>query len=236
MDQPAWKKMRNMHIHPDNAVLPNDMTMTGNVFRRNICYYTDPASRLLKLRDMPLHHNELHHNEFDNNVYWHAGLPIETGESGVKGTTGPNLAPNSGFESGQAGAIPADWRWQVRPGDSKAAVDRDVHFEGEQSVRIEGGGTVNKPDGQVLVPNFVSSDIPLQPGRTYRLTARIKAADPETEFSMMPQSYKAGAYFWGKGMSGKAGTEWKQYDALFTFPGPGDQQLPRGDEDSPHPL
>ncbi|WP_231615631.1 DUF4886 domain-containing protein [Novipirellula artificiosorum] len=218
MDQPAWKKMRNMHIYPDKAVLPNDMTMTGNVFRRNICYFTDPGSRLLNLRYMPLDHNE-----FDYNVYWHAGLPIETGASGVKGTTGPNLAPNSGFESGQPGAIPSDWQWQVRPGDSKAAVVRDVHFEGEQSVRIEGGGTVNKPDGQVLVPNFVSSEIPLEPGRTYRLTARIKAAAADTEFSMMPQSYEAGAYFWAEGTSGRVGTEWKPYEVLFTFPGPGDR-------------
>ncbi len=217
MDQPAWKQMRNMHVHPNDAVLPNDMTMTGNVFRRNICYYTQPDSRLLRLRSMPLDHNQ-----FDHNVYWHGGLPIETGESGVKGTTGPNLVTNASFEVGQPGAVPADWRWQVRPGDSRAAVDRGVHCAGTQSVRIEGGGTVKRGDGQVLVPNFVSTDIPLQPGRTYRLTAQIKAADPDTEFSMMPQSYQAGEYFWAKGMTGKAGTEWKQYEALFTFPGPGE--------------
>lgn len=29
MDQPAWKAMRNMHVHPHDAVLPNGMTMTG---------------------------------------------------------------------------------------------------------------------------------------------------------------------------------------------------------------
>lgn len=216
MDQPAWKKMRNMHIHPNDAVLPNGMTMTGNVFRHNICYYTDPASRLLKLRDMPLDHNE-----FDENLYWHAGLPIETGQSGVKGAIGPNLAPNPSFEDGEPGALPPGWRWQVRPNDSKAAVDREVHCDGKQSVRIEGRGTVERPDGQVLVPNFVSSEVPLEPGRTYRLTARIRAAEPDTEFAMMPQSYKAGAYFWGKGMTGKAGTEWLEHEAIFTFPGPG---------------
>jgi hypothetical protein len=165
----------------------------------------------------------LDHNAFDYNLYWHAGMPIETGESGVKGTIGPNLAPNPSFEAGDPGAVPADWRWQVRPNDSDAAVDQTVHCEGKRSVRIEGRGTVTRPDGQVLVPNFVSTEIPLEPGRTYRLTARIRAAQPDTEFSMMPQSYKAGAYFWSKGTSGKADAEWKQYDALFTFPGPGDR-------------
>lgn len=217
MNQPAWKQMRNMNIHPNDAVLANGMTMTGNVFRRNICYYTDPDSRLLKLRSVPLDHNE-----FDYNLYWHAGLPIETGQSGVKESIGPNLVPNSGFEAGAPGAVPSDWRWQVRPNDSKAEVDRGVRCDGKQSVRIEGRGTVKKPNGQVLVPNFVSSEIQLKQGHTYRLTARIKAAKPSTEFSMMPQSYKAGAYFWAKGMSGKAGTEWKQFEAIFRFPGPGD--------------
>ena len=218
MNEPAWKKMRNMHIHPNDAVLPNDMTMTGNVFRRNICSYTDPESRLLKLRSLPLDHNE-----FDYNVYWHNGLPIETGESGIKGTTGPNLVPNPSFETGKPGALPADWKWQVRPGDSKAAVDRQERCEGKQSLRIDGGGITKRPNGQVLVPNFVSTDIPLEPGRTYRLTARIKAAKPDTEFSMMPQAYKAGAYFWAKGTTGKAGTQWQQVEALFKFPGPGDR-------------
>ena len=218
MNQPAWKKMRNMHIHPNDAVLPNGMTMTGNVFRRNICYYTDPASRLLKLRSLPLDHTE-----FDYNLYWHGGLPIETGQSGVKETTGPNLAPNPSFEVGEPGAVPSDWRWQVRPNDSEAEVDRGARCDGKQSVRIDGRGTITKPNGQVLVPNFVSSDIPLKQGQTYRLTARIRSDKPGTEFSMMPQSYKAGAYFWAKGMSGKAGTEWKQYDAIFKFPGPSDR-------------
>ena len=35
--------MRNMHIHPKDAVLPNGLTMSGNVFRRNIVYYCDPT-------------------------------------------------------------------------------------------------------------------------------------------------------------------------------------------------
>ena len=217
MGQPAWQKMRNMHTHPNDAVLPNGMVMTGNVFRRNICYYTDPDSRLLKLRTMPFDRNE-----FDYNLYWHQGLPVKTGQHAIKETVGPNLAPNPGFEEGEPGAIPAGWRWQVRPNDSKAAADADVQFSGKQSVRIEGRGTTS--DGkQTLCPNFVSADIPVKLGQIYRLTARIKAAEPNTAFGMMPQSYIAKVYFWAKGMSAKAGTEWQECDVMFKFPAPGDR-------------
>jgi len=70
-DQPAWRNMRNMNIHPNDAVLPNGMIMTGNVFRRNIVYYTDPQAKLMQLRTVPFDHNE-----WDFNLYWHQGLPL----------------------------------------------------------------------------------------------------------------------------------------------------------------
>jgi hypothetical protein len=70
-DQPAWKNMRNMNIHPKDAVLPDGLIMTGNVFRRNIVYYSDPNAKLLQLRTVPFNHNE-----FDSNLYWHKGLPL----------------------------------------------------------------------------------------------------------------------------------------------------------------
>jgi hypothetical protein len=51
----------------------------------------------------------------------------------------------------------------VRPNDSKAEVVREVRCEGKQSVRIDGRGAVKRPNGQILVPNFVSSNISLKP-------------------------------------------------------------------------
>jgi hypothetical protein len=80
-DQPAWKKMRNMNIAPPQAVLPDGLIMTGNVFRNNIVYYSDPGARLLGSRNVPFDHNE-----WDANLYWHKGLPlrITTGSKGVE--------------------------------------------------------------------------------------------------------------------------------------------------------
>ena len=70
-DQPAWKNMRNMNINPNDAVLPDGLIMTGNVFRRNIIYYTDPEAKLMQLRGVPFTHNE-----WDSNLYWHQGLSL----------------------------------------------------------------------------------------------------------------------------------------------------------------
>jgi len=70
-DQPAWKNMRNMHIHPNDAPLPGGLIMTGNVVRRNIIYYNDPDAKLLQLRNVPLGHNE-----WESNLYWHQGMSL----------------------------------------------------------------------------------------------------------------------------------------------------------------
>lgn len=70
-DQQAWKKMRNMNISPEQAVLPDGLVMTGNVFRRNIVYYTDPEAKLFGYRNLPFDHNE-----WDFNLYWHQSLPL----------------------------------------------------------------------------------------------------------------------------------------------------------------
>jgi hypothetical protein len=205
-----------MHIHPTKAVLPNKMIMTGNVFRRNIIYYHDPQARLFRMSNVPFDHNES-----DYNLVYHFGQPLLTGQFKVKEVTGPNLAPNPGFEEGKPGELPTGWRWQVKPNDSKAAIDAEIRFSGKQSLRIEGRGTTHDRK-QKLWPNFVSDEIPAKNGQSYRLTVRLKAAEPGTKFAMMPQSYIANVYFWGKDLSVTLDTEWKEYELVFKFPAPGD--------------
>jgi len=217
-DQHAWKNMRNMNLHPTNAVLPNGLIMSGNVVCRNIFYYRIPDAKLYALNRM-----SLDHNLFDSNLVWHAGLPILTGHQKIKDVTGPNLVPNGDFENGQPGKEPVNWKWQVRPPGSKAALDATVKAAGKQSLRIEGRGTTKDAGGRELSPNYVSADIPAKPGQWYRLTARIKAAAPGTKFAMMAQSYQANLFFWSKGTTTTAGTEWKQYEVTFKFPAPGDR-------------
>jgi hypothetical protein len=65
-DQPAWKNMRNISTAPADAVLPGGLIMTGNTFRRNIVYWTEPNAKLFSSRNLPLDHNV-----WTGNVYWH---------------------------------------------------------------------------------------------------------------------------------------------------------------------
>ena len=216
--QPAWKSMRHMELPPQDAVLPDGLIMSGNVFQQNIVAGNAPKAKYISFRKFPFDHNAC-----DSNLVWHNGAPILTGQQKVKAASGPNLAPNPGFEEGEPGALPKDWEWQVRPYDSRAALDANVKAVGKQALRIEGRGTSSDSTHQKLYPNFVSVEIPAKTGQWYRLTARVKAAAPDTKFAMMAQSYQDKAYFWAKDTSTTAGTDWKECEVVFKFPEPGDR-------------
>ena len=72
---PAWKSMRNMNIHPRDAVLPDGLIMTGNEFTRNIIAYRGADAALVRTNDVPFDHNVA-----DFNLVWHHGLPVKTGQ------------------------------------------------------------------------------------------------------------------------------------------------------------
>jgi hypothetical protein len=70
-NQPAWSKMRNMEIGPEQAVLQDGLIMSGNVFDHNIVYWTDENAKLFSGQNVPLNRNS-----WDHNLYWHSGLPL----------------------------------------------------------------------------------------------------------------------------------------------------------------
>lgn len=219
--QPAWKGMRHMDLAPADAVLPDGTLMAGNVLRRNIISYSAPEAKLFEMTNV-----SFAHNSSDYNLFWHHGLPLATGQRLFEKPSGPNLAPGGGsFEAGAPGKLPQGWKWQVRPADSKAALDPEVKLEGKTTLRIEGRGTTTDAHGQTLWPNFVTEPIAVKPGQGYRLTARVRAAEAGTKFSMMAQSYQAHAYFWCKSVDTTAGTDWKDYEVAFRFPAPGDREF-----------
>ena len=196
--------------------------MADNTFVRNIVSYSEPTARLYAHYNLPFDRTTS-----DYNLIWHNKAPILTGVTKLKSLTGPNLAPNPGFEEGEAGQLPAGWKWGVRPNDSEAKVDSEVHLSGKQSLRIDGRGTVKDDSGQTLVVNFNSDDIELKPGQTYQMGASVRAEQP-TNCAMTAQAYEAGKYWWGKGTQGTAGPEWKRIEFTFRFPMPGDADWHEG--------
>ena len=66
-NEPSWRAMRNMGLHPTNAVLSDGTIMSGNVFCRNIVRYTSPSARLWTFS-----HVALDHQVCDSNLVWHS--------------------------------------------------------------------------------------------------------------------------------------------------------------------
>lgn len=216
-DQPAWKKMRNMDIHPTQAPLPDGKIMTGNVLRRNILYYHDPKARAYKMSTVPLDHNVV-----DSNLLFHFGAPILTGLTAIKGVTGPNLAPNGGFEEGQLGAMPARWHWNITPqGTTRAVLSDEEEHNGARSLRFD-AGLWKDANGQSKNPMLQSDTFPAKPGATYRVMVWMKASKPDFKANLVTQAWKANTYHWYKDQPLSIGTDWKQYELVVRFPAPGE--------------
>jgi hypothetical protein len=199
--------------------------MAGNKFFRNIVAYSEPDARLYAHYNLPFEKTES-----DYNLIWPGDQLVLTGVTALKEVLEPNLAPNPGFEGSQQEGLPEGWRWQVRPNKSQAAVDSAVRQTGDKSLRLVGDGTIQDSSGQTLCVNFVSEETPLKPGHMYRLAAWVRAAEPDTAFSVILQAYKQGegGFFWGKGKGGKAGLDWQQVEATFRFPAEGDPDWREG--------
>lgn len=214
--QPAWQNMRNMKLRPTDAVLPNGMIMTGNVFQRNIVSYRSPDSALVRFSTVPFDHNTA-----DQNLYYHAGLPLKTGQTRAGKEISENLAPNGGFEEGAPGGLPKDWQWQIRPlpTTTAAVVDTGV-AGGKQALRMDASFVKEKPRDNY--PIVVTKELPFTPGHSFRLKAKLRATNPEATARIMLQGYVPNVFFWGSSPNEvKVGTVWKEYEFVFRIPGPG---------------
>ncbi len=216
--QPAWQKMRNMQIHPNQAVLPDGKIMSGNQFRKNIIYYRDPQAKLFSFRNVPWDHYES-----DNNLVWHFDRPLLTGQTRAGKPISENLVSNPGFEAGRAGALPKDWTWQMRPQEAKAAVVEQESARGTRALMIT-GGIGKEPNGREFYPQVVSTDIAAKPGHYYRLAAKMKAQKPGAKATLMLQSYVANVYFWANSPNqAKVGADWTDCEFVYKIPAPGER-------------
>ena len=119
--QPAWRHMRNMDLHPTKAVLPNGMIMAGNVFQRNIFYFSGAKSQLFRLNNVPLDHNK-----FDYNLVYHFDQPLK-----IVLTQLPSLT-NTEADANEKSTIdtPSDhWpRWWRKEGEDQHSIVADPLF------------------------------------------------------------------------------------------------------------
>jgi hypothetical protein len=100
-DQAAWKGMRNMDVDPEHAVLPGGLIMSGNVFRRNIMYWSDPAAKLISSVNLPLGRNR-----WEENLYWNGGAPMKISLGGTLGEWDFDTWRKAGEDAGSLIADP----------------------------------------------------------------------------------------------------------------------------------
>ena len=67
-NEPAWCVMRNMSLHPTNAVLNDGTIMSGNILRRNIVSFSGLNALLWRVSNV-----NLGHFACDSNMVWSAG-------------------------------------------------------------------------------------------------------------------------------------------------------------------
>ncbi|MGD0093924.1 MAG: right-handed parallel beta-helix repeat-containing protein, partial [Planctomycetota bacterium] len=213
-DQPAWKNMRNMDVHPAKAPLPDGKVMTGNVFLRNIVLYSDPKAKAFSFSNLPLSHYRS-----EDNLVFHKGLPIGTGYCRAGKDLSPNLLPE--MEAGDPGKPPQGWSFQDCPAGAKAGAAEETGMTGKRCLRID-AATATDAKGNKHFPILASPDAPAIPGHTYRITARMKADKPGAKAYLLAQSYIAGVYFWSRETECVAGPEWKDFELCLKFPAPGE--------------
>ncbi len=220
-NEPAWKTMRNMSLHPREAVLPDGTIMSGNVFERNIVAWKNDT-KMMELRNV-----SFTHNPFDHNLYYHFGRPVETGYRAAGKDVSPNLCPNGSFELGQVDKMPQDWNWQIFPTpQAKAGLVTTRPASGRKALRIDAAFNTEKPRDNY--PIVVSCELELKLGATYRLRAQLRSTLPEAKASVMLQGYVPNAFFWASSPSNATvSNQWKPHEFLFRIPALGEKGIIR---------
>jgi len=206
-EQPAWKGMRGMELHPAQAPTPDGLTMRGNLFSRNVVVSATEEVPVLSVLRVPFTHNY-----FDQNLYWAPGGNVRTGYQ----IAGPDEGPDLLTPLEPAGeALPKGWKWNTKPAGSPRAVAQRDALGTRLSVSCE---ATAESKGQMIISG---PDIQLEPGATYRLRARVRAS-AAGKAGLGVHSFVNKVYFW---LSPRADvdvtTEWSEKEWIFQVPAPG---------------
>ncbi|MBB5031160.1 right-handed parallel beta-helix repeat-containing protein [Prosthecobacter vanneervenii] len=196
--QLAWTSMRNMDLHPKDAIREDGTMMSGNSFQHNIMFSNTPGVKYGDIRNASPKYNTL-----DYNLAWNGGHPIVTGINQVGPDKGAPIVSEN-FDGLDAGKTPPGWGFNHRP-------NKDV-----QLVVAEGALRVDCALGTPPNPKsvFHSPDVPIKPGAAYRVRLRVKSSEPTAKISVALASFKNGAGYWQTGSTSITATnEWKEVEA-----------------------
>ena len=199
--QPAWKNMRNMDLHPRDAIRDDGTMMSGNSFRHNIMFSDTPGVKYGDIRNATPKWNTI-----DDNIAWNNGHPVVTGinQVGPDKPGEPLLTEN--FDSAEPGKTPKGWGFNHKP-------HKDVQL-------IAAGGALRVDCALGQDPKnpktvFHGPDLPIKPGAAYRVKLRIKSTGPTARLGLALASYKAGGGYWQtQSTSITATSDWQEVEAV----------------------
>lgn len=207
-EQGAWKNMRGIDLHPSKIALPSGLTMRGNRFERNVVVSASPEVPVVSLLRVPFSHNL-----FDSNLYWAPGGVVKTGFQSAGPAEGPNLLASW---EGSGESLPSGWRLISKPAGRPVGRLKDADFGKVFQISCEGAGGNTK-----VSPLYAGANIDLEPGASYRLSARMRASVPG-KAELAVQSFVSNVYFWMSPRSAvQVGQEWRDCEVIFEVPAPG---------------
>lgn len=205
IDQPAWKNMRNMDLHPKDAIRPDGTMMSGNLVQRNIMFSDAPGVKYGDIR-----HASPEYNTIDYNLAWNNGHPIVTGinQAGPDKKGPPLLVEN--FDEAPAGKTPRGWGFNHRPNSEVKLVAQ----EGALRVDCALGEDPKNPKSV-----FHGPDIPIKAGTTYRVKLRLKSTEPTAKVSLALATFKNGEGYWqATGVNITVTDSWQEYEVTGRMP------------------
>lgn len=213
INEPAWKTMRNMDLHPKDAFRADGTMMSGNVVRRNIIVATEADVTYADLR-----HCSPEWNTIDENIVWNLAGPIRTNISRVGRDIGTDLLAGAGsFDKEKPGATPKGWGWNHRPPNVNLRLTEDLSLVADSAV---------SDDPKNPHSTFHGPDFPVRPGAAYRVRARIKGSTPGMRVELAVAAYQGGKGYWqAKGAGFTAGPEWQNVEVTARLPREGDKDF-----------
>ncbi|MEQ1842110.1 MAG: right-handed parallel beta-helix repeat-containing protein, partial [Verrucomicrobiales bacterium] len=203
--QPAWKEMRNMDLHPKDAIREDGTMMSGNIVTRNIMFGDQAGIKYGDLR-----HVSPRWNTIDWNLAWNNGQTVVTGINKAGPDRGEPIY-TEGFDTAEAGKTPKGWGFNHKPNaEVKLVVTNEKELRCECAL-----GT----DPKNVKSVFHGPDLPFRPGASLRVRLRIKSSEPAAQVSLAFASYEAGAGYWQTSSTNVKVTDtWQEFEAVGRLP------------------
>ncbi|TDU70840.1 parallel beta helix pectate lyase-like protein [Prosthecobacter fusiformis] len=199
VNEPAWKNMRNMDLHPNDAIRDDGTMMSGNIFQHNIMFGDTEGVKYGDIRNATPKWNTI-----DYNLGWNNGHPIVTGVNQVGPDIGEPLV-NDTFDTAAPGKTPAGWGFNHRP-------NKDVQLVVADGVLRADCAFGEDPKNPKTV--FHGPTLPIKPGAAYRVRMRIKSSEPTARLGLGFASFKNGEGYWQAGTTSITATnEWQEFEA-----------------------